>query len=121
MASQNESNSEAMNRNHKQGVTHDEQAPGGGPRPLVAHDRREAIVVFIKTLQGLYEKDFGDFKRKVSLYLDQLAGDLRDAPIEAKRLLVRMKDYVVYDADLKIESTRARLIRDAQEILSMLR
>lgn len=95
--------------------------PGGGPAAVAPASRAQAVEFFIETVAELYEKDYGDFMRRVVLYMDRMAMDVRGAPPEVVKIFTSMKQYLVYQPNFDIESTRVRILRDAQEIARRLK
>lgn len=67
--------------------------------------------VRIKTLQV---KDFGDFRRKSNLYLNRLAQSLPQGP--AGPVLKEMKNFINFEPDWKMESTRLRILEKVQQL-----
>ena len=95
-----------------------EKGPGGGPRPVIPHDRKQAVDVFLQLLNGTYEKDYGDFKRRVGLYIDRLGVDLHGAPSQIFFDLLKIKEQLVYSADADIEQVRSQLHREVSNLRS---
>jgi hypothetical protein len=71
---------------------------------------------FMQAIDGLYEKDYGDFMRKAVLYIDRLKSDLSGSGFDVVRVTDKMMVYTVYAPDFDIESTRTKLLRDASEL-----
>ncbi len=80
-----------------------------------ASGRAQAIDGFMSTVGELYEKDYGDFMRRVVLYLERLVQESGAGPQEKKALL-EIKSYLVYNPNFDIESTRNRVLRDVRNI-----
>ena len=93
-----------------------EKGPGGGPRPVIPHDRKQAVDVFLQLLNATYEKDYGDFKRRVGLYIDRLGVDLKGAPSEVFFELLKIKERLTYTADADIEQSRSQLHREVSNL-----
>ncbi len=80
---------------------------------------QEALRQFIDQVRWLYEPEFGDFKRKVGLYIQRLEESnpsLKSG--RAKEVLSDMKTTVVYNPNGDIEATRRQLLKMAQELVS---
>ncbi len=80
---------------------------------------QEALRQFIDQVRWLYEPEFGDFKRKVGLYIQRLEEShpsLKKG--RAKEVLADMKTTVVYNPNGDMESTRRQLLTMAQELVS---
>jgi len=80
---------------------------------------QEAVRQFIDQVRWLYEPEFGDFKRKVGLYLQRLEEaqpSLKSG--RGKEVLGEIKTSVVYNPNGDIEGTRRMVIKMAQELLT---
>lgn len=79
---------------------------------------QEAVKQFIDQVRWLYEPEFGDFKRKLGLYIQRLE---ETNPSLAKgtgeKLLANMKHTVIYSPNGDIEATRRQVIQLAHELL----
>ncbi|MGE4131160.1 MAG: hypothetical protein AB7F86_05945 [Bdellovibrionales bacterium] len=74
---------------------------------------------FKTQIQFLYEPEFGDFKRKVSLYLQRLEeGEPDLAKGAGRQTLEKIKNTVLFDPDGDIESTRSKILELLQELPS---
>lgn len=81
---------------------------------------QEAVRQFIDQVRWLYEPEFGDFKRKLGLYLERLEESnpsLKSG--RPKEILDEIKTSVVYNPNGDIEVTRRQVIKMAQELLMM--
>lgn len=79
---------------------------------------QEAVKKFIDQVRWLYEPEFGDFKRKVGLYIERLEEahpELASGP--AKDVLANIKSTVIYNPNGDIERTRRQVIQMAHELL----
>jgi hypothetical protein len=79
---------------------------------------QEALRQFIDQVRWLYEPEFGDFKRKVGLYIQRLEEanpSLKSG--RAKEVLNDMRSTVVYTPNGDIEATRRQLLKMAQELV----
>jgi hypothetical protein len=79
---------------------------------------QEAVQQFIDQVRWLYEPEFGDFKRKLGLYIQRL----EEAHPSFKggqggQVLENMKTTVVYNPNGDIESTRRQVIQLAAQLL----
>lgn len=72
---------------------------------------------FIEQIKWLYEPEYGDFKRKVGLYIQRLEEANPALKKGAQgRVLDAMKTAVLFDANGDIESTRRKILQLAQEL-----
>ncbi|MBX3022987.1 MAG: hypothetical protein KF799_15030 [Bdellovibrionales bacterium] len=83
-----------------------------------AHSEQEAVQQFIDQVRWLYEPEFGDFKRKLNLYIQRL----EEAHPSFKagkggKVLENMKTTVVYNPNGDMEATRREVIQLAAELL----
>lgn len=76
------------------------------------------IEQFIERVQWLHEPDYGDFKRKVGLYLSRLEQALGAEASSGNRtdLFKEMKDLVVFAPNGDVESTRLRVLQLAKKL-----
>lgn len=79
---------------------------------------QEAVKQFIDQVRWLYEPEFGDFKRKVGLYIQRLEeANPALAKGTGKELLADMKKKVIYSPSGDIEGTRRDVIQLAHQLL----
>lgn len=82
------------------------------------HSEQEAVRTFIDQVRWLYEPEFGDFKRKIGLYIKRLE---ESHPAltkgEGSRVLENMKTTVVFNPNGDIETTRREVIQLAARLL----
>ena len=79
---------------------------------------QEAVRQFIEQVRWLYEPEYGDFKRKLGLYIQRLEEahpQLKTGP--AKKVLEEIRTVVVYNPNGDIEATRREVLKRAQELL----
>ena len=72
-----------------------------------------AVGEFVDKVEGVYEVDFGDFKRKMGLYIMRLEEALGDS---SKPVISKMKSRAIYHGDGDIEATRQDLLDLVKEI-----
>lgn len=72
---------------------------------------------FINRVRYLHEPDFGDFKRKVGLYLSSLQQELKTSP-EAVRVIRHLQDKVIYNPNGNVEATRRLVLSAATQLLA---
>ncbi len=80
---------------------------------------QEAVRQFIDQVRWLYEPEFGDFKRKLGLYIQRLEEShpsLKSG--RAKEVIGEIRTNVVYNPNGDIEVTRRQVIKMAQELLT---
>ena len=72
---------------------------------------------FMDQIRWLYEPEYGDFKRKVGLYIQRLEEAQPELKKGAsKKVLETMKTTVVYNPTGDIESTRAQILALAKDL-----
>ncbi len=79
---------------------------------------QEAVRRFIDQVRWLYEPEFGDFKRKVGLYIQRLEEanpSLKSA--SAQKVIAEMKTTVIFNPNGDIENTRRQVLQMAQGLL----
>ena len=83
-----------------------------------ALNEQEGLKQFIDQIRWLYEPEYGDFKRKVGLYIERLEqAHPTLASGAAKRVIANMKSTVIYNPNGNIEVTRRQVIQMAHELL----
>lgn len=81
-------------------------------------NEQEAVRQFIDQIRWLYEPEYGDFKRKVGLYIQRLEESHPTLKKGASQdVLSNMKTTVVYNPNGDIESTRRQVIQLAHQLL----
>ncbi len=72
---------------------------------------------FIDQIRWLYEPEYGDFKRKVGLYIQRLE-EAHPALTKgsSQKILDTMKTTVLFDPNGDIESTRRKILQLAHEL-----
>lgn len=75
---------------------------------------QEAVKKFIDQVRWLYEPEYGDFKRKLGLYIERLEESCGGT---AAKVLADMKSKVVFNPNGDIEATRRLVIQLAHELL----
>ena len=79
---------------------------------------QEAVQQFIDQVRWLYEPEFGDFKRKLGLYIQRLEEAHPSFKAgQGGQVLQNMKTTVVYNPNGDIESTRRQVIQLAAQLL----
>ncbi len=80
---------------------------------------QELLQKFIDQVRWLYEPEYGDFKRKVGLYIERLEESLpqSNAGQSTKKVLADMKSTVVFNPNGDIEATRRQVIQMAHGLL----
>ncbi len=78
---------------------------------------KDPISQFADQVRWLYEPEYGDFKRKVGLYLQRLEETMPELKRgEPAQVLGRIKTKVVYNPNGEIESTRAEILKAADDL-----
>lgn len=98
-----------------------ESSTVGKQTPAQAQD--QIMKSFIERVMWLYEPEYGDFKRKIGLYLLRLEQELGS---QAQKPAVRtafssLRDQVIFQPSGEVESTRERVLKwafDLQQKLS---
>ena len=80
---------------------------------------QDAVKNFINQVEWLHEAEYGDFKRKVSLYLHRLHDSLKGhlSP-EQEQIVQSVKHQLLYKTSGDIEETRRRVIDEIEKLLS---
>ena len=81
---------------------------------------RESIEEFIHSVQHLHEIEYGDFKRKLNLYLSRLEQNVGNADSELSRWVGEMKNQILYCAPANIEVVREQTLNSAQKLKNSL-
>ncbi len=80
---------------------------------------QQALKQFIDQVQWLYEPEYGDFKRKLGLYIKRLVEtNPALATGEAAKIIESIKTQVVYSPNGDIESTRREILKLATQLLN---
>lgn len=80
---------------------------------------QEALKTFIEQIRWLYEPEYGDFKRKVGLYIQRLEETHPElAQGRAKDVLTEIKSKVIYNPSGDIEATRRQILQMAHALLT---
>lgn len=80
---------------------------------------KQTVKEFYDKVNWLNEIEFGDFKRKVGLYINRLEDNLKTQNPEAKKLLSKIKDAVVYNPSGEIEATRMKALELSQKLIDL--
>lgn len=67
----------------------------------------DAVTEFKNHIRWLYEPEFGDFKRKVSLYVERLE---QASPALSKTAIDKIRQTALYSPNGDIESTRRQIL-----------
>lgn len=78
--------------------------------------KQEAVDHFIKNTTSLTEVEYGDFKRKVGLYLQRLEEGLNSPSSDVQILCDEVRRFVVYQPTGDIEQARHRCLELARRI-----
>lgn len=79
---------------------------------------QEAVQKFIDQVRWLYEPEYGDFKRKLGLYIERLEEAHPElASGKAKDVFANMKSKVIYNPNGNIELTRRQVLEMANQLL----
>ncbi len=75
------------------------------------------IKQFVEILQNLYEPEYGDFKRKIGLYLTRLEESRPEVRTGTnKKLIDQLRTEVVFDPNGDIELTRHKALDLARQL-----
>ena len=77
----------------------------------------DPIQEFIDRVARLHEPEFGDFKRKVELYLSRLESELKTSP-EARGVLKALREHVIYNPNGHVESTRQFILQKCRALMA---
>lgn len=80
---------------------------------------QELLQKFIDQVRWLHEPEYGDFKRKVGLYIERLEEAIPEAggSDSIRKTIEDMKATVVFNPNGDIESTRLQVIQMAHGLL----
>ncbi|MGZ3723904.1 MAG: hypothetical protein ACXVA9_13265 [Bdellovibrionales bacterium] len=79
---------------------------------------QEAVKQFIDQVRWLYEPEYGDFKRKLGLYIERLEEAHPELGTgDAQKVMANMRSAVVYNPNGDMELTRRQVIQMAHELL----
>ncbi|MCB0365887.1 MAG: hypothetical protein H6624_07130 [Bdellovibrionaceae bacterium] len=81
-------------------------------------NKRELVEQFLNNTSGLNEVDYGDFKRKVGLYLMRLEEGLGASSPDVQLLCDEIRRIVVYQPSGNIRQTRQRTLELADKLRS---
>jgi hypothetical protein len=74
----------------------------------------EQVSEFIKRVENLYEVEYGDFKRKVGLYINRLEQDFKDP--QSRQVIQEMRQVVLYGNHPDIETAREKTLQLARKL-----
>ncbi len=79
---------------------------------------QSALKSFVDQVRWLYEPEYGDFKRKLGLYLKRLVeSEPTFAQGPGAKLIEDLKNQVVFNPNGDIEATRRQILKTAEEWL----
>ena len=78
---------------------------------------KAAIMELCEKVRWLQEPEFGDFKRKIGLYLDQTREGLESSDKAFKKSLDELKYQVVYAPNGDMEATRALVVSKLKSLV----
>ena len=77
---------------------------------------KEVVEKFEQQVQWLHEVEYGDFKRKLSLYILRLQQGLQSNRPKVVELIESMRDTVIYNPVGDIEITRAKVLDTVEKL-----
>lgn len=84
-------------------------------------EKTEALGSFIDQVRWLHEVDFGDFKRRVGLYILRTEATMALDKLNSVRdLFAQMRQDLLYVGHADVEVTRKRMIELAEQIRARL-
>lgn len=99
-----------------------------GLHPLIQVDRyapvptpMEGALLFHETILSIHTLDYGDFMRQANFAIKRLQQALSRQEIPLTDVILQMKTYVQFSPSWDVESTKARLIKDTDELIILLR
>lgn len=79
---------------------------------------QEAVKKFIDQVRWLHEPEFGDFKRKVGLYIHRLVESVPALKQgSSSPLISKMREDVLFNPNGNIEGTRKQILELAQKVM----
>ena len=76
----------------------------------------ESVEAFIHKVEWLHEIEYGDFKRKLSLYIRRLEEDLSGQNLLVQKIIAEIRDRVIYNPASDIEGSRLLTLNLAERI-----
>lgn len=78
----------------------------------------QVVREFVEKVQWLQEVEYGDFKRKVNLYINRLMEQLKNTSPEVKELAEQIRHKVVFDpTEPDVERAREFVVTTGQKML----
>lgn len=81
---------------------------------------KNSIDLFVERVRDSCDSDYGDFMRKMNLYLIYLKEHLSGANSDVQGKLSEMQTYTQFASNWNVESTKARLLSDVEVLRKML-
>lgn len=79
----------------------------------------QSVQAFKGDIIAIQEDDYGDFMRRAGSYLASLEHALGGAEPQVQQQIDEMRNYLMFHPSWGIETTRSRLLRDADELNAM--
>lgn len=76
----------------------------------------QVIDQFLQKVQGLHEVEYGDFRRKLGLYINRMEQGLGYPNGEARALIAEMRQIVIYNPKPEIDWVREETIEIANKL-----
>ena len=80
---------------------------------------KQTVKEFYDKVNWLNEVEYGDFKRKVGLYLNRLEESLKARNPEAIKIIQKLKDVVVFNPNGESEPTRMKALELSQKLIDL--
>jgi|GEM_PF-2216756 hypothetical protein len=71
---------------------------------------KDKIAELCEKVKDLNEAEYGDFKRKVNLYLLRTGAELRKTDVEERNKLREIQQQLLYGSNADIESARSMIL-----------
>lgn len=80
----------------------------------------EGALLFHETVNSIDCEDYGDFMRQANFALKGLQQALSCQEIPLTDVILQMKTYIQFSPSWHVESTKQRLLKDAEELIALL-
>ncbi len=81
-------------------------------------ESKKALKKFINDVEMLSKKDYGDFKRRVGLDIEEMERHLGRPSSEVKATLNAMKRELLYSGESDVEKGRLSVLKQAHKLLN---
>ena len=79
--------------------------------------KNDIVKDYIKKVSGLYEVDYGDFKRKLGAYTNILETSLGSSQPEAKKVIEQIREQAIYNSVPPVENAKDLVINLVSKLM----